>query len=131
MPYKTEYKDDLGGVITTYWGVVTDEDLHRSGYEKYSNLEKLKSFLYALTDLSKVDKFKVSSDGIRENARISSEILDINKKMIVVFVLPTKFQYGMGRMWQAYAGDNGDRSHIFESRIEADKWIDEKLNGQF
>lgn len=128
MPYRTEYLEDLSGVITTYWGIVSDDDLHRSGREKYSNFDKIRLYRYALTDLSRVEQFDVSSTAIEENARISSEMLDENRRMTVVFVLPTQLEYGMGRMWQAYAGDHADRSHIFKSRSEADKYIDEELN---
>lgn len=127
MPYKIEYIEDQRGVVTTYWGVVTDEEVIQSGLEKSSHRKKIKTVRYALTDLSRVEKFDVTPAAIQENARISSDMIDEYGEMLVAFVLPTPFEYGMGRIWQAYADYDGSRSQIFKTRSEAEQWINETL----
>lgn len=127
MPYKIEYLEEQSGIITTYWGVITDEDIYRSGREKSSQLEKIKTYRYALTDLSGVEKFDLTPEGIKDNAGISSDIFKVNDGLLVAFVLPTVVEYGMGRIWQAYADHEGKRSQIFKTRSEAELWVTEKL----
>lgn len=127
MPYKTEYLEKELGVITTYWGVVTDEEIYRSGREKRAQLDKIKTYRYAITDLSRVEKFEITTDGIRDNAKITSDIFKINQVLLVAMVLPTKVEYGMGRMWQAYADSDGARSQLFKTRDEAERWIKNNL----
>lgn len=127
MPYETEYREKDGGVITTYWGSVTDNDIIESGQNKLALIEKLKTYRYALTDLSRVDHFNLTSIGIQTNVNAASEIIRQNKDLIVAFVLPTDVEYGMGRMWQAHADVYGIKSCVCRTRAEADAWINANL----
>jgi hypothetical protein len=129
MPYTIEYQEEKRGVITTYWGVVTDEDIIQSGREKYHQREKVIHYRYALTDLSRVEKFTATPDGIQANADISSDILKRNNEFFIAFVMPSQLEYGMGRIWQAYAGHPDTKVQIFKTRSEAEKWIDTQLAG--
>jgi len=128
MPYNTDYLDEEGAVITTYWGTISDDDVIKSGREKLASLEKLKLYRYALTDLSMVDNFDLTSKGIRVNADIASEIYKENKNIIVVFVLPTDAEYGMGRMWQVFGDQYGIKSFVCRTRDEAEEWIRKNLS---
>ena len=128
MPYEIIYLDEDGGVITNYRGAITDEDIIKSGEEKYLSLERLKSYRYAITDLSMVDEFRLTSEGIEKNAEISLKIFAENSNIIVAFVLPTDVEYGMGRMWQAYGDGDGKKSNICRTRAEAEEWIRKNLN---
>ena len=130
MPYKTEYLDGEGGVITTYWGTVTDDEVVNSGKEKTASLERVKAYRYLLTDLSNVDEYRVSTQGIEANAKIASQFHAINSKVLLAFVLPTDVEFGMGRMWQAYADQAGVHSRVFRTRREADEWLKTKLGSQ-
>ena len=127
MPYKTEYLDGEGGVITTYWGTVTDDEVVKSGMEKTASIERVKTYRYILTDLSNVEEYRVSTQGIEENAKIASQFHTINSKVLLVFVLPTDVEFGMGRMWQVYADQAGVHSRVFRTRREADEWLKTKL----
>ena len=127
MPYETTYKDEEGGVITTYWGTVTDHDIIKSGQEKLSSLERLKSFCYALTDLSAVENFNVTAKGIQSNVDVAAQIAKWNKDIIVALVSPSDAQYGMGRMWQTYGERYDIKSYVCRTRAEAEEWIRSNL----
>lgn len=127
MPYDTEYLDEEGAVITTYWGTLSDSDVRKSGREKLASLDRLKSYRYALTDLSGVDKFDLTSKGIQDNVDIAAKIFKENNRFIVAFVLPTDAEYGMGRMWQVYGDKYGIKSFVCRTRAEAEEWIRENL----
>lgn len=127
MPYKTEYMDREGGVITTYWGTVTDDEVVRSGMEKTASIERVKAYRYILTDLSNVDAYRVSPQAIQENAKIAAQFFAINSNVLLAFVLPSDVEFGMGRMWQVYADQAGLHSRVFRTRREADEWLKLKL----
>ena len=126
MPYKMIFTDD-GGVITTYSGEVTDTDLLESGEEKNRNRDRVIKCHYAITDLSAVERFPVSVGSIKNNAGLSSNFFSENRDGLVVFVLPTDLEYGMARIWQAYADADGKRSKLCRTRAEAEAWVKKKL----
>jgi hypothetical protein len=130
MPYKTEYLDEEGGVITTYWGTVTDDEVIKSGMEKAASIERVKAYKYILTDLSGVDEYQVSSHGIKGNAKIASRCFAINDSALLAFVLPSDLEFGMGRMWQAYADQAGRQSRVFRTRREAEKWLKSNIKSK-
>lgn len=127
MPYKIEFSEKDGGVVTTYWGAITDEEIAQSGREKASKGYDIGMIRYFLTDLSLVEKFSATPAGIQENASFSSGLLKGHDKIFVVFVFPTDLEYGMGRIWQAYAEHADERIKIFKSRSDADAWIAKQL----
>jgi|GEM_PF-2087191 len=127
MPYKIDFLDQEGGVITTYWGGVSDADVIQSGRKKFAELDRLKNYRYALTDLSRVEEFKLTSYGIQVNVDLSSKIYEVNSNFIVAFVLPTDVEFGMGRMWQAYSDKYGIKSFVCRSRTEAEEWIQKNV----
>jgi hypothetical protein len=127
MPYEISYLEDEGGIITTYWGTVTDDEIIQSGKEKLALWGKMKIIRFALTDLSQVEDLNLTSKGIQINADISAELLNENS-IIVAFVVPDDFGFGMGRMWQAYADHTGAKSNVFRTRSEAEAWIKQTLS---
>ena len=127
MAYETIYNDTEGGVITVYTGSITDEDVIRSSMAKSSLVEKLKSYSYAITDLSEVEKFAMTSEGIQDNVEIISKIFKANPEILVALVVPRNVEYGMARMWQAYADKYDIKSYVARTREEAEKWVRENL----
>jgi len=127
MPYDIKYLDD-GGVITTYRGIVTDEDILESVKEKCSSAKKLASLRYAVTDCTDVAEFQVTPQGMIENANISKRAAVINRELLVVGVYPDDLSYGMGRLWQGYADITGWSSIVVRTKQEAEQWLEDNLS---
>lgn len=127
MPHKMTYLEDEGGLVTTYWGIVSDGEIIKSGKEKLAIKDKLKTCRYVLTDLSVVEKLNLTPHGIQVNADISLKMLKENTDILVAFVVPDDFGFGMSRMWQAYANHSDIKSRIFRTRSEAETWIRNNL----
>ena len=123
MPYETIYLDDEGGVITNYWGTVTDRELIESGKAKMAKLEVLTSYRYALTDCSRVEKFDVTAKGIQANAQVAYEVSKVNESFLVAIVTLSDLEFGMGRMWESYAAGSKVTSNVFRTRDEAEAWL--------
>jgi hypothetical protein len=105
MPYEIIYLETDGGIITKYFGIVTDSDIMNSMKERFSSDDRIASYRYVISDCSDVEKFDVSAEVMKKSAEISKKVSMINKNIAVVAIMPTDLEFGMGRMWQAYVSD--------------------------
>jgi hypothetical protein len=127
MAYKIEYDENAGGITTIFSGTVTDEDLINSGRDKITQIDKVKTYKYLVSDFSDVDEFKITPDGIRANAKIAIHASKYHSRVLLVAILPTDLEYGMGRMWQVYSEESGMTTFMARSHQEADYWLKQKL----
>ena len=127
MPYEITYRRSDGGVITSYSGIVTDEDVIRSVEEKCSSEDKIRSYRYALTDCTRVNEFNVTTGAIIRNALIAKSAFSLNREILFVAAVPSDLVFGMGRLWQAYADDTDEWTKLVRTRAEADSWVAEHL----
>ena len=123
MSYKIKFLEKEGGIITSFSDVVTDENLIRSATERVSEEHNFKDFLYGISDFSNVTEFKVTTEGIKANARQAIEYSKLNKDFILVSVMPTDLEFGMARVWIAHAEESSWRTNTFRTFEEAQHWI--------
>lgn len=129
MPYTIAYQETDGGVITTYSGEVTNEEFKECLQEKFLLSEKfisseeIRSHRYSISDCAGVTNFSVSIDAVKYSANLSKAAMKINETALMAVVAPNDHEFGMGRMWQAYIGSQGDRVKVFKTREEAKSWI--------
>jgi hypothetical protein len=127
MPYEITYLETDGGVLTRYYGIVTDSDIMNSMKERFSSDDKVSSYRYAITDCTNVEKFDVSPEVMKESAEVSKKVSRINKNIAVVAIMPADLEFGMGRMWQAYSYVTGWKTGIVRTKDEAEVWLKENL----
>ena len=127
MPYEITYLETDGGIMTKYFGIVTDREIINSIKERFSSDDRIASYRYIISDCSDVDKFDVSPEVMKKSAEISQKVSMINRNLAVVAIMPTDLEFGMGRMWQAYAYQTGWITEIVRTRDEADIWLKENL----
>ena len=128
MPYKIDYLEDSGGVITTYWGELTEAEFVECTESKFTALDQHIHYRYSISDFSAVSKLSISIDLLKSNALMSGYALDSNKSGYMAVVVNSDLIYGLSRQWKASTGNLDDRVAIFRSRQEADDWIEEKLS---
>jgi hypothetical protein len=128
MSYDITYLEDEGGVITTYSGIVTDNDMIQCGKARFSSDDRIKSYRYFISDFTNVTEFNVTSDGLRSIADIAINASKLNKRLLLVAVLPTDFQFGMGRMWQTLSEETGWKIQMVRTPAEAQEWIQNNLH---
>lgn len=127
MPYKIDFLENKKGIITTFSGVVTDEELFDSAVERVLSGHDLNDFNYAISDFTEVTYFKISTDGIKANAEQAIDFSKYNKNFILVAVMPEDLEFGMARMWQAYADESSWTSNVVKGMNVAKQWIEEQL----
>ena len=127
MPYEITYLEIDGGVYTKYYGIVTDSDIIDSMKERFSSDDKVSSYRYVMSDFRDVENFEVSPEVMKKGAEVSKKVSMINKNLLVVGIMPTDLEFGMGRMWQAYSYETDWKIEIFRTKDEADIWLKEHL----
>ena len=127
MPYEITYLETDGGVLIKYFGIVTDSDIINSMEERFSSDDQVSSYRYAITDCSNVEKFEVSTEVMKESAELSKKVSMINKNIVVIAIMPTDLEFGMGRMWQAFSYETGWKTGIVRTKDEAEVWLKENL----
>lgn len=128
MPYKIDYLEDSGGVITTYWGELTEAEFVECTEAKFTTLDQRVKYRYSISDFTAVTKLSISVDLLKSNALMSGYALDSIKDGYMAVVVNSDLIYGLGRQWKASTGNLDDRVAIFRSREEAEDWIEEKLS---
>ena len=124
MAYIITFNDKEDGVLTTYTGTVTDDDMINCAKERLSLVGMLKSIKYFLSDFTDVDDFLVTPTGIKTIATIATTASKINNELILIAIVPSDLEYGMGRMWQAFSNW---KSYMARTKEEASEWLNKNL----
>jgi len=127
MAYVITFNENDGGVFTTYTGTVTDDDMINSAKERLSLVENLNPIKYFFSDFTDVDNFKVTPSGIQVIATIATTASKINNDLLLVAIVPSDLEYGMGRMWQAYSDELNWKTYMARTKEEASEWLNKNL----
>ena len=127
MSYDLIFQDEEFGTITEYYGVLTDEILLKCTKERYSSKNRNENYKYILNDYTNVTSMEISTDTVEIVSQMAIEVSKYNKNIIIVAVTPTDLEFGLARMWQAYADETGWESKVCRSREEAEDWVQKEL----
>ena len=128
MSYDLFFIDEEFGTITEYHGVLTDELLIECTKERYSSLKRNKEFKYIMNDYTDCSKIDVTTQTVITVANMAIAASKTNNDIVIAGVMPTDLEFGLGRMWQAYADETEWTSKAVRTRNEAETWIQEQLN---
>ena len=123
MPYTTEVIDNGKGILHIGSGTVTGEDLMLSAAGVLKLVQEGLRPEFALTDLTEVKEFSVSSEEISRNAVLNSAISRYLPPARIAIIAPAPDIYGMVRMWQAHIDSPGLTSQVFRRKEEALAWL--------
>ena len=123
MSYEISYNYDPCGVITRFFGTVTDENLHKSCIDRIKSAELLEKCSYMLDDYSEIKDSLITVDCVHDVATFALEISAVNRKIKFFVVTPSAHLTNLARFWKLLSHDTGWEIHIFQSRKEAEEWI--------
>ena len=126
MPIQIKYIDGGIGVEFIGSGLVTGADIIAANKEIYRN-ENFYRQRYQIVDRTKCTNYKVSHEEIIKIAEQDKVAAKTNPNIIIAFISTSPLQYGISRMYQAYVGDEGFLTEVFQDRKSAEKWIEEQL----
>lgn len=128
MPYKIEYVDNPCGVITKFFGLVTDDDIHKSCVDRTRSNELIEKLTYVLDDFTDVTEFTGTPEGVKNAASFAVKASELNKTIQYLSIMPTDLLYGMSRMWIAYTEETQWERNIVRTREEAKQWLKENVH---
>ena len=129
MPYTIAYDEIRGGVISTFSGNITPEDVFNSFIERFEDPQGSAVGNYSIGDYTNVSSLTLSTDNVRDLAGRARSLLQRQKNLIVVIVAPSDIAFGLGRMLELYA-DRAEAITVFRTLAEADAWISERLRAR-
>ncbi|MBN1866607.1 hypothetical protein JW916_04885 [Candidatus Sumerlaeota bacterium] len=122
MPLRVNFLDGGAGVEFASAGVLTGEEVIEANKRIYTH-ENLARLRYKIVDRTGCTEYRVSPEDVQRIAAQDREAAKTNPNIAVAFVSKTELQFGMSRMWQAYADSAGFASQVFRDRKSADAWL--------
>jgi hypothetical protein len=126
VPYTIAYDESRGGVISTFSGSITAEDILNSFIERFEDTQRSTAVTYSIGDYTNVSSLTLSSSNVRDLADRARDLLRRQKHLIVAIVAPSDIAFGLGRMVELYA-DQAEAITVFRTLAEANAWIAERL----
>lgn len=128
-------QETVDGTGLTYeaTGTVTGQELLAAVQHIRCMAEKNQRWMFCLHDFTHIESIKCSAEEIRTIAyQDKSQLASIVPAgFVVAVVTPRDHDYGLARMWQAYAEETRWETGIFRSRPDAEQWIREKVRLTF
>lgn len=131
MPNTIQLENEDCGVIVTFEGHVTGEEVLQVNYEVYSH-KMMHRFRYQLWDFLGADRVKVSNTELREMAMQDYMAAQKNPQQIIAIVGTRAFFRGAHRRYMIYAQSwPGYETRSFLVEEDARKWITEQYPNLF
>ena len=117
-----------GGIGIEFFstGIVLGREIIDANSRIYT-AEILQRLNYKILDRTTCTDYRVSADDVQKIVKQDVEASKINPNLTLIYVTLTPLQFGVTRMWQAYAYETGWESKIFQDRDSADAFIEEKF----
>ena len=133
MPIEIIDLDEGRGNVIIGSGILTGEEyIDELKGHLAQDEEKLKAYLYSLTDYTAVTKVEEAPASV---VRLSSELCKraatINPDVSVAIVADNDLLFGLSRMWEMLMDTTGWETKVFKARETAEIWIAKKLKEKF
>ncbi len=128
MPYTTRFVESGKGVIRTASGVLHASEMIDASRE-LAGSDALVKLEFLLVDLTSVTEGHMTSEDIREMARVHLEMAVLRPGLLVAVVAPQDHLFGLARMWQVRAEPTGWKTHVTRSRADAEAWLASQRRG--
>jgi len=128
MPYSISYDEGAGGVISTYSGDITPEEIFNSFIERFENPARSAALRYSIGDYTDVTSLTLSTPNVQTLAGRAQDLLGRRKDLLAAIVAPSDIAFGLGRMLQLYANQT-ESIRVFRTLADAKSWISGKSQG--
>lgn len=126
MPLQFERTLDHGVYIEAS-GEVSAKELLSINQKIYEQLNLIDWIKYQILDLSKVTHAHFTVNDIKDMAEQDVVASNHNPNMIIAIVGTKSLYQSITKVWQSYTKIADLESKLFEDRVEAEKWIREKI----
>ncbi|MDQ8195137.1 hypothetical protein QEH59_11925 [Coraliomargarita sp. SDUM461004] len=121
MPYETKWQTH--GIIWTYSGTLTGEELLRSNFEIFGD-ERFDDIRYQVVDLTAVTEVKVTEKHMRKIAHLDMAAARSNPRVKVAVVTTAKDGQFLSETYDRYTrGKSPWMTQLFTTLEEAATWL--------
>ena len=120
MPYSTAWEP--GGVIWTFWGVVSGEEILRSNQEIYGDA-RFDELKYQIVDLTRVERFDATRDDMAMIASNDIAAARSNPRVRVAVAARDELIRELSVFYETASAGSPWRQRIFDSVREARSWV--------
>jgi hypothetical protein len=125
MPYTIAFNEKQGGVITTFSGQVTAEEVFNSVIDRFADARGT-DVTYSIGDYTNISGLEFTAPDARGLAERAREVMRRQQNLIVAIVAPSNVAFGLGRMVEIHS-EEPDTMAVFRTMAEAEAWIAQKL----
>lgn len=123
MPYTLHLSNDKTTLTAAFAGEVGYAEIEQAGFDRLGHPDGAQVSIW-ITDFSDAEQLIVSAEDVQRDVELADRIAKEKPDLTVVAIMPDKFAYGMGRMWQGLAGEAPPVSaHIVQNREEAERLV--------
>jgi hypothetical protein len=130
MPITVRVTDGGLGFIMEGDGAVTGEEILAGVDERFSSEDKIRKYIYGMSDYTKVTSIDMESDQIRLVAEKDERVSKLNPDLVIAIAAPQDLMYGLCRIFEAYAADTGWEIRVRRSMEDAKKGVLEMLKSK-
>jgi len=123
MPFSTEFVDNHQGLLFVGSGVVTADEILDAKGALLDQETRLRRIRHAMVLLADVTDLRVTTDEIRQLARIDERLAKVTSNVVVAVVAANDLTFGLARMWEVLADSTGWKTAVFRTRSEAETWL--------
>jgi hypothetical protein len=120
MPVSIQIADQY--IVAHCEGELTVDDLFRLNQSLYSETDRSIA-AYQIVDLTAVTRIVMSTDDIRRIADQDRSAVKSFGRITIAVVADKDLDFGMSRMWEAYAESPGIETGVFRNMSDARDWI--------
>jgi hypothetical protein len=120
LPHSTDWEPK--GIVWTFWGVVTGEELLSSNHEIYGD-PRFDALHYQIVDLTGVEQFVVSEDDMIILAATDRAAALSNGSMRVAVAAVDGAIRELSRLYAEASGGSPWRQEMFDTVAEAREWV--------
>lgn len=126
MPVTVERTND-NGIIVKATGETTAEELLLANSDIYDDFAAIRWIKYQIIDLSEVTTGHFTLEEIEYMAEQDVVASNVNSKMLITIVATKELYKSITKVWQKFIEIGELETKLFDNRIDAEQWIQDKL----
>ena len=127
MPFNIKITDGGLGFIMEGKGIITGQELIDGVYERFSTEEKIKKYIYGMSDYTDITENQIKADAVKLVAEKDKQVSNLNPNLVIAITAPKDVMYGLSRMFAVHAEKTGWNISVFRTLKEAKTWIKEQI----
>lgn len=103
MAYKIDFKNNASQLWVHYSGTLEPGEIEASWVERTGDEARFKKVKYIIADYTDASLKALTTDDVKTASKWPELASRINPDITLIAIMPHQLEYGLSRMWGAYA----------------------------